>query len=60
MNTLEQMVEACDRLNICFSCDKLDHDSGLCVECTCDVFNKTRLMGSECPLGKWHSKDWES
>lgn len=53
MNTYQQLQETQNRLSICMSCEYIDTTIGICVECECGVWEKTRLMGEECPLQKW-------
>jgi hypothetical protein len=58
MNALQQLSIVNKRLSICISCERLEPTIGYCLECICDVYDKTRLMGSGCPLGKWTEHDW--
>ena len=53
MNTYKQIEEAQNRLNICMSCEHINNISSTCDQCQCGVWEKTRLMGEECPLQKW-------
>jgi hypothetical protein len=47
------------RLEICYSCDKLEPMSPpekmlhMCTECGCSVVNKSLFKNKSCPLGKW-------
>lgn len=42
-----------ERITTCGGCDRLFRPTWTCKECGCFMAVKTRLPGSECPLGKW-------
>lgn len=50
------------RYNICLSCDSYDKKFTQCLECGCNINNKSQFMNKlawadqECPLGKWKSE----
>jgi hypothetical protein len=58
MDVRQQLEIAQQRLSICLGCDRLQAETGSCIECTCDVYDKVRLVGTSCPIGKWQSHDW--
>lgn len=58
MNEYEMTKEAVDRLLVCLPCDELDKEKSTCNKCGCSVYFTARLMGEECPDGKWTAKDW--
>lgn len=49
------------RFAICVSCDSYDSKNAQCLECGCNINNKSIFLNKlawadqECPLGKWHS-----
>ena len=43
------------RYNICKSCNEFRKITRTCKVCNCFMFLKTKLISSECPLGKWKS-----
>jgi len=42
---------ASKRYEICKPCDR--NDFGFCLECSCDLFQKTVWSNTSCPLNKW-------
>lgn len=40
-----------ERQRMCASCDQ--NDLWWCRECGCNLADKTRLAGEQCPLGRW-------
>jgi hypothetical protein len=48
--TPEQKLE---RFNICQACDRWKASTRQCKECGCFMDIKTKIKGTECPLGKW-------
>ena len=49
----EMKKKADDRLTICKSCDRFDHEKKQCKECMCFMEFKTLIPNVECPIGKW-------
>ena len=47
--------DAKKRMDICKECERFANlkPLGYCKECGCYMPFKTRLLGSECPIGKW-------
>jgi len=43
------------RYNICKLCDNLRSITKTCKICNCFMPLKTKLLSSECPIGKWNS-----
>jgi len=43
------------RYDICKSCDKFRNFTKTCKICNCIMPLKTKLLKSDCPLGKWKS-----
>lgn len=43
------------RYNICVSCDRFMKITRQCKECFCFIPLKTKIMDTECPIGKWNS-----
>lgn len=41
------------RLAICRECVEFNQSTTRCAMCGCFMEYKTKLMSSECPLGKW-------
>jgi hypothetical protein len=47
------------RYNICLSCDSFDKTNNQCMECGCNINNKSIFMNKlawadqKCPLNKW-------
>jgi hypothetical protein len=41
------------RFSICQSCPELIHITNQCKKCGCFMRAKTKLINSQCPLGKW-------
>jgi hypothetical protein len=50
------------RYNICKSCSEFRKITRTCKVCNCFMVLKTKLISSECPLGKWKSptNSWSS
>lgn len=50
------------RFAICVSCDRYNKEYSQCLECGCNLSNKSQLLNKlawadqECPLGKWKSE----
>ena len=42
------------RLNICNSCEYRVESINTCSKCGCCLPAKTKLAGSQCPIGKWN------
>ena len=42
-----------ERFNICQACDRWKASTRQCKECGCFMDIKTKIKGTECPLGKW-------
>jgi len=41
------------RYSICKSCDRFKKPNKICEMCLCFMPAKTKLVGAECPTGKW-------
>lgn len=47
------------RYNICLSCDSFDNKNSQCLECGCNISNKSIFLNKlawadqKCPLDKW-------
>lgn len=41
------------RAEVCKACES--YKIGLCTECSCPVFTKTRMASAVCPRNKWPS-----
>lgn len=46
-----------ERMAICRSCDQFRKLTNQCAQCGCFMVAKTKLLSSECPLGKWTKVD---
>lgn len=42
-----------NRLTICKTCDKFNHENKRCNQCGCFMEYKTLLPNAKCPIGKW-------
>lgn len=51
----EEKLIAEKRYNICVSCDRFMKITKQCKECFCFIPLKTKIMDTECPIGKWNS-----
>lgn len=45
------------RFEICKACPELIPVTHQCKKCGCFMVLKTKIAGSECPLGKWNRVD---
>lgn len=44
-----------ERYDICKSCNRFMKITRQCKECFCFIPLKTKIMDTECPIGKWNS-----
>lgn len=51
-NYVEEDIAA-ERFEICKACPELIKLTKQCKKCGCFMAAKTKLIGAECPLGKW-------
>jgi len=48
-----------ERLKICKACEHFIKTTTTCKKCGCFMIIKTKLVNSECPIGKWKSFNYE-